>query len=223
MSSATILESRLAATSADATAVSPVGDGGTDTAAGKRLRALLVRVAGVAELRQQTVADLARELRFRYFEEPVLELAFRAVYEDTDRMLDALRADPEAAQRGSWIDQVVSCPQPLRARLRQRYVNGASSYRKALLEIHLRRYYRIRTIRDLATGDADGHLLCWADYDFEDKPVHIVVAYTALDELARGRGGDRQPRGAPRPAAPPRRRHRHVAQRRVDGGRADGG
>ena len=113
---ATILESRLAATSADATAVSPVGDGGTDTSAGKRLRALLVRVAGVAELRQQTVADLARELRFRYFEEPVLELAFRAVYEDTDRMLDALRARSRGFtarkldRSGRLLSPTAACP-----------------------------------------------------------------------------------------------------------------
>jgi len=204
-----ILESRLAARSdAPADGAAPNADSGTVSGTGTgtggapsdgtapnadsglsvlaadgALRNLLLRVAGAAELRQQTVADLARELRFQYYEEPVLEEAFRAVYAGTDRLLDALQQDPDADERASWIDQVVSCPQPMRARLRQRYAGGSASYQRALLEVHLRRYYRIRPIRDLATDDANGYLLCSADYEFEEKQVHVVVAYATPDRL----------------------------------------
>ncbi len=181
-----ILGSRLAKTTVTANddAVAAANDGSPDLAADQALRTLLLRVAGAAELRQQTVADLARELRFRYFEEPVLELAFRTVYADTDRLLDALKEDPQGPQRGVWIEQVVSCPQPMRARLRQRYAGAAEAYQRVLLEVHLRRYYRIRPIREVATDDSGGYLLCSADYDFEQRHVHVVVAYVTPDRLS---------------------------------------
>ena len=189
----TILQSRLVAAAATAgadvaSAGPPGGDRVADSAAAQQLRALLLRVAGAAELRQQTVADLARELRFRYFEEPVLEQAFRAVYTETDRLLDALRDDPAAPGRASWMEQVESCPQPLRARLRQRYQSAEVPYQKVLLELHLRRYYTIRALHDLVAdggdaGDGDGSLLCSADFEHEQKRVHVVVAYTPLDKM----------------------------------------
>ena len=197
----TILQSRLLAAAATAGADvasdgqlggqpggQPGGDRVADSAAAQQLRALLLRVAGAAELRQQTVADLARELRFRYFEEPVLEQAFRAVYTEIDRLLDALRDDPAAPGRADWMEQVESCPQPLRARLRQRYQSADVPYRKVLLELHLRRYYTIRALHGLVAdggddGDGDGSLLCSADFEHEQKRVHVLVAYTPLDKM----------------------------------------
>ena len=198
-----------------ATDVSPPGAGGdrvADSAAAQHLRALLLRVAGAAELRQQTVADLARELRFRYFEEPVLELAFRAVYDG--HRPDARRpaGRPGRTGRASWIDQVVSCPQPLRARLRQRYLSAERALSKGaardapppLLPNRATMWRRASRRRRRVTCSV-------RPTSTRRQRVHVVVAYTHLGQAGGGRGCDRQPRGARRTRPPPRRRPRDVA------------
>ena len=229
----TILQSRLVAAAATAGAdVASAGPSGgdrvADSAAAQQLRALLLRVAGAAELRQQTVADLARELRFRYFEEPVLEQAFRAVYTETDRLLDALRDDPAAPGRASWMEEVESCPQPLRARLRQRYQGAEVPYQKVLLELHLRRYYthprparprcaRRRRRRRRRVPALLGRLRTRTETGPRRRRLH------PLDKMTRGRGCDRTPCGARRTRPAPRGRPRDVAWRSTGGGRVDGG
>ena len=59
-------------------------------------RALLDRLIDTSEGRDQVLADLAREVRFRYFDEPLIEAARQETYAEMERHLDALVADPGA-------------------------------------------------------------------------------------------------------------------------------
>jgi len=147
------------------------------------MRARLDRLAAI-QGRQRVVADLARDVRFHYFDEPLLEVVVAEEYARAERDLDALLDDPDGADWAERIDRLVACPQPLRAVLLRRWRGSSDAgLRRALLEIYVRRFYRIRELRDLAVKEHDGRLLGTADYDYEGKAIHLVTAYAPLVEL----------------------------------------
>ncbi|MGD1112176.1 MAG: fused acetyl/propionyl-CoA carboxylase subunit alpha/methylmalonyl-CoA decarboxylase subunit alpha, partial [Mycobacterium sp.] len=147
------------------------------------MRARLDRLAAI-QGRQRVVADLARDVRFHYFDEPLLDVAVAEDYAEVERDLDTLRDHPDDADRADRIDRLVACPQPLRGELLRRW-RGSSDpgLRQAVLEVYTRRFYRIRELGDLAFSEHDGRLLCTADYDFEGQPIHLVTAYAPLIDL----------------------------------------
>ena len=84
------------------------------------LRARLDRLAAI-QGRQRVVAELARDVRFHYLDEPLLAVTVAEEYARVARDLDALREDPDSAARGERIDRLVACAQPLRALLLRRW------------------------------------------------------------------------------------------------------
>ena len=63
------------------------------------------------------LSDLAREVRYRYFDQPVFERARKQVYEQVEGHLAYLAAHPDAADRHQRLRALVECPQPLVTRL----------------------------------------------------------------------------------------------------------
>ena len=147
-----------------------------------------------AELEQPAAAnlaaDLSRDARFRLVDEPVLEAGRAEVQAQMGAHLDALAEDPNRSDRAERITAVVQCPQPMRELiLRHRLAAGGDpDLQSALLEIRARRWYRIRALHDLRVVDVDGVSLCVADYEFEGRSIHVVLAFTAWQDLpATGR------------------------------------
>jgi acetyl/propionyl-CoA carboxylase alpha subunit/acetyl-CoA carboxylase carboxyltransferase component len=148
------------------------------------MRARLDRLASAAQGRHQVVADLARDVRFAYLDEPVLEAAIRTEYSIVDEYLEALRADPGRADRSERVDRLIASPQPLRGRLLRYWLSTEDeAFRYTLLEIYIRRYYRIRDLRGLCAGRYKAHLICSADYDLDGRRIHVGVAFAPLAEL----------------------------------------
>ena len=120
------------------------------------MRARLDRLAAI-QGRQRVVAELARDVRFHYFDEPLLAVAVADEYAGAERDLDALREDPDAADRADRIDRLVACAQPLRAALLRRWRSSDDPrLRRMLLEVYTRRFYRIRELRGLQIREHDG-------------------------------------------------------------------
>ncbi|MCK2215893.1 ATP-grasp domain-containing protein [Actinomadura sp. ATCC 31491] len=147
---------------------------------GPELRDLLDRLATAAQVRHPVVADLARDVRFHYFDEPQHERALAAVYAEMEAHLDDLAAEPDRPDRDDLIDRLVWCPQPMRAPLLARWQSGGDRLRRDVLEIYVRRFYRTRLLERLGAAEVAGHLLGIADYVHEGVPYHLVVAYTPL-------------------------------------------
>ncbi|HLN76301.1 MAG TPA: carboxyl transferase domain-containing protein [Nocardioidaceae bacterium] len=148
------------------------------------MRARLDRVATSAQGRYQGIADLARDVRFHYFDEPVLEALVTAEYAETERALDASEAGPEGEGRKDVIDRLVRSPHPQRGALLRRWLGTADPrFQRLILEVYARRFYRQRELRDLDFDERDGYQMCFADYDWENKHIHLVVAYTELGRL----------------------------------------
>jgi len=167
-----ILERRLAANAV----LAPLAD--TD------MRGRLERLAGAAHGRHPAVAELARDVRFHYFDEPVLEALVARAYERTEQALDELAADPDGPDRAALVDCLVHSPQPQRGKLLRRWPETSDPrFRQALLEIYARRFYRTRELRDLGFATEGQHPFCAADYDWGNKHIHLVVTYARADEL----------------------------------------
>src|SRR5512132_180123 len=85
---------------------------------GEEFREALDRLTVAVEGRDRILADLARETRFRYFDQPVIEGASAATYREAEADLEALRADPQDTVRRTRMQSLVDCPRPLAPLLR---------------------------------------------------------------------------------------------------------
>jgi acetyl/propionyl-CoA carboxylase alpha subunit/acetyl-CoA carboxylase carboxyltransferase component len=150
----------------------------------QQLRALIGRLAASTQARYPDVADLSRDLMFHYFDEPLLERAVAGVYAEMTEHLDALAADPQRADRAERIERQVWCPQPMRATLLRRWADATREFREVLLEVHLRRFYRIRSVHGLRFDEHLGQPMESADYEIDGKNVHVIVTYAPLADLS---------------------------------------
>jgi acetyl/propionyl-CoA carboxylase alpha subunit/acetyl-CoA carboxylase carboxyltransferase component len=149
-----------------------------------QLRARLDRLAAAAQGRQQAVADLARDVRFRFLDEPLLAALLEAEYAEVDAHLAMLHSDPGRADRTARVDRLVGSPQPLRGTLLRNWLgHGARAFREVLLEVYARRYYRARDLGPVGFAVHNGHLLAACDYDLPGKPIHLVIGCAGLHEL----------------------------------------
>ncbi|MBE1495759.1 acetyl/propionyl-CoA carboxylase alpha subunit/acetyl-CoA carboxylase carboxyltransferase component [Amycolatopsis lexingtonensis] len=152
------------------------------------LRELLDRLVEATDRRYPAVMDLARDVRFRCFEQPVLVRARARLYREMDGHIAALATGAvTGAERGRRMAALVACPQPLRPLLLRWYRRGGERARDVALEVSARRYYRIRDLGPVDLVDAGGVRLAVAGYRHRDELFHLVVgcgAAEGLDTLA---------------------------------------
>ncbi|MFN8193923.1 MAG: carboxyl transferase domain-containing protein [Nocardioidaceae bacterium] len=151
-------------------------------------RARLERLSAATQGRQQQIADLARDVEFHFFDEPVMASSLADVRQEMAEHLAALRADPHRTDKADRVNRLVWCPQPLRGMLLGAWLDESGThdlvaFRAAIEETYARRFYRIRDLHGLDHGVVGGHLLTFANYEHQDLPVHLVVSYIALEDL----------------------------------------
>jgi acetyl/propionyl-CoA carboxylase alpha subunit/acetyl-CoA carboxylase carboxyltransferase component len=152
-------------------------------AAGDELRDLLDHLVATTEGRYPAVVDLARDVRFRFYDQPVLARAQADLYAEMDHHVEALAAGAAPDARDRHMEALIACPQPMRPELLGRYKAGDRRERDVTLEVAARRYYRIRDLADLALVDTDGVRMAVADYAHAGNTFHLMVAFGAADSL----------------------------------------
>jgi acetyl-CoA carboxylase carboxyltransferase component len=151
------------------------------------LRDLLDRIISGTHGREPAVHDLAREVRYRAFDRPLLLAAREQVYAAAEADLAALAAPAilaKEAERAERIHALVECPQPLHHTLSRRFAGAAPPTRAALLEIMVRRYYRIRELGEVESSTLDGQTFALAGYDYQGSHVHLIATHAGADRLA---------------------------------------
>ncbi len=151
--------------------------------ADEELRAVLDRLVRDTENRADAVADLARELRFVAVDEPVLDAARAEVRAHMGELVDELASDPPPGRRAELLDQLVACPQPLGSLLVRRARGDDPRLAQLLLEVLLRRFYRIRDLSAVERTALDGRPAVTAEYDHEGARIRLVGLHGVLDEL----------------------------------------
>jgi acetyl/propionyl-CoA carboxylase alpha subunit len=150
---------------------------------GKTFRTLLDRMIAMTNGYFPAVSDLAREVRYRYFDQALFERARKQVYDRVEEQLAYMAANPNAADRHERLRALVECPQPLVAFLSGRFVASDVAMRKLMLEAITWRYYRIRTLMDPRSLAIDGHCYAVAEYEHEGKRIHVFTTHAEYSRL----------------------------------------
>ncbi len=147
-------------------------------------RDILDRIVSQTRDRYPAVHDLAREVAYGRFDHPFLEQIKERAYADAQENLDILGTSDDAEEREAAIRSLVDCPQPLTSYLSRRFAGADTALKQALLEVMVRRYYRIRTLEAVRCDDIDGYAVAAAEYDHEGHRVAVGAVQVQWDQLA---------------------------------------
>ncbi|MGO9565498.1 MAG: biotin carboxylase N-terminal domain-containing protein [Candidatus Korobacteraceae bacterium] len=156
-------------------------------AADEALRTLLDRMVSITRELFPSVSDLARELRYRCFEQPSFAHARKQVYASIEEHLDYLAAHPDAPDLHQRMRALVDCPQPLASLLAGRFPTASPGLRQIMMEAVTSRYY-LRRLTNFRTLFVNGHCFATAQYEEDHRRLHVFMAYAEyplLDETMR--------------------------------------
>ncbi|HEV7187904.1 MAG TPA: carboxyl transferase domain-containing protein, partial [Blastococcus sp.] len=155
---------------------------------------VLDRLVVATQLRYPAVGDLARAVRYRYFEEPVVRENREVILGQAAGLLAELEEsgvsgdDDEAMRR---VEALVESPEPLIRLLAQR-AERESTVPDPVVEVLTRRYYRSRDLQNVHAEMFAGRSAVFADYDLRGLRLHLLAwmgpvrdLSGALDEVVR--------------------------------------
>ena len=143
---------------------------------------VLDRLVVATQLRYPAVGDLARAVRFRFFEQPLVTQARQAVFDEAERLLDELSGRVDTPTQVTRIDALVASPEPLIRLLAQRF-GSAGTEPEPILEVLTRRYYRRRNLEHVRSWRLDGNPCVTGDYELSGKQLHLVALMTDMAGL----------------------------------------
>ncbi len=130
----------------------------------REMPALLDRLIAATQSRYPAVNDFAREVRYRLLERPLIERVRSQAFARAEQDLVALARTTVPADRAALVGSLVQCPQPLAPMLTERWAAASGEARAAILEVLLRRFYRIRPLEEVRPAEIDGQLFVRAIY-----------------------------------------------------------
>ncbi|RJS46821.1 carboxyl transferase domain-containing protein [Nocardioides cavernaquae] len=151
------------------------------------IREQLERLKGASQRRFPVVGDLARSIRFRWFDQPLVDADRAAVLSGVRDEVAALAGAPAAADRVARIEALAAIPEQivalLSAQLGERLASGGDGGDDPMLEVMTRRHYR-DLVRDLTVTQRDGRSFLRAAYDLDGTGRQLVTTSGSYDELA---------------------------------------
>jgi acetyl/propionyl-CoA carboxylase alpha subunit/acetyl-CoA carboxylase carboxyltransferase component len=148
----------------------------------EEMKEVLDRLIVATQLRYPTVGDLARSIRFRFFDNPVILAAREEVYAGVREQLQYLDEHPAAADHAQRIETLTTGPEPLIRLLAER-VGINSSGLEPLLEVLTRRYYKIRELEEVRAFQHEGRQFVTGAFELASQRLHLIATMGALSEL----------------------------------------
>lgn len=153
--------------------------------AGAETRAILDRLVIATQRRFPRIGDLARSIRFAWFDKPALDAQQATALAQVPELLGHLHALPEGPTRQAVAEELVSAPDRLVGFL------GVDPTRRAtaeepLLGILTQRHYRGHDLTNLTESTVEGHGVVTADYVIDEQPTRLVSVIAALEEFRPG-------------------------------------
>jgi acetyl/propionyl-CoA carboxylase alpha subunit/acetyl-CoA carboxylase carboxyltransferase component len=160
-----------------------VGAEASNDAARDEMREVLDRLIVATQLRYPTVGALARSIRFRFFDKPVIVAARERVYDGVREQLRYLDEHQGAADYAPRVQALTDCPEPL-VRLLANRIGVDSSGLEPMLEVLTRRYYKIRTLEEVRAFTQDGRQFVTGAYELGGKRLHLIASMGTLSGLS---------------------------------------
>jgi acetyl-CoA carboxylase carboxyltransferase component len=148
-------------------------------------RVVLDRLIDATQTRFPAVADLAREVRYAYYDKPLFESARARIYEEMTDHLAHLAAEPQAFDREQRMQALVDCPQPMQHYLTTEFADTTPEMRTLMFEVMTRRYYRIRSVGDFGYRTVDGYEFGTAKYSHAGRDINVITSFVDLRDLDR--------------------------------------
>jgi acetyl/propionyl-CoA carboxylase alpha subunit/acetyl-CoA carboxylase carboxyltransferase component len=152
-------------------------------------RRVLDHLVQATQLRFPVVGDLARGVRFRWFDQPVVEDARSDALAGMLDELESLAHLPEGPDRSARIEALAAIPEQIVRFLSERMQAGIPAT-EPMLEILTRRHYREYQLHDLTSLQEAGRPSVVADYTLDERPTHVVTTLGRFDELDDAGSGD---------------------------------
>jgi acetyl-CoA carboxylase carboxyltransferase component len=146
------------------------------------MREVLDRLIIATQLRYPTVGDLARSIRFRFFDRPVIEAARELVYAGVREQVQYLDEHPGAADYAQRIETLTASHEPLIGMLAQR-IGVNSSGPEPMLEVLTLRYYKIRALATVSAFLHAGRQFVTGAYELGGSRMHLIAGVGTLSEL----------------------------------------
>ncbi|MBK8481340.1 MAG: hypothetical protein IPL40_09215 [Proteobacteria bacterium] len=147
--------------------------------------AVLDRLIVETQGRFPALNDLAHEVRYRYFDQPVLDRNRSRAQAEAAAQVATLARLPAGRSDEAAMQALVELPQPLTRLLFERSDEDAPGRQRVLLELLLRRHYRIRSLEHVrALGHEDGPVLA-GDYPYEGQRIRVLSACSEPARLAQ--------------------------------------
>ena len=149
-------------------------------------RDVLDRLVTATQLRFPVVGELARSVRFRWYDQPLVDAERQSVLDSVAAELVTLTGMPAGAERDAIIDDLAAIPEPIVRFLAERIDGGTVPADEPMLAVLIKRHYREYQLRDLHEVSVDGRPFASADYTTDRRPTHLVSTVGRFDELAPG-------------------------------------
>ncbi len=147
-------------------------------------RGVLDRLELATERRDPVIADLARQLRTRYFDQPVILERQAQAYAELECHLAALLEDPAREDREHHVTAIVDAPQLLAPQIIKRMQATTAREHPVLLEIMTRRWYRQRELTQFWDGlTRDGTAYITTSYVKNGQRRHLAAAFVDTQDL----------------------------------------
>ncbi len=154
-----------------------LGSGAPGDEARDGYRRVINQLLSATQLRHPGVGDLARQVRYRCFDEPLIAADRARGQQEVRAELDRLAADPAA--RAAQIDAIVASGEPILGVFTERH-------QPVMLEVMTRRYYWIRNLRDVQVTERSGRPLLTAEYAHDGRDYLIIATVADGSESAAG-------------------------------------
>ncbi|WP_353510766.1 carboxyl transferase domain-containing protein [Intrasporangium sp.] len=162
-------------------------------------RETLDRLVVATQLRFPVIGDLARSVRFRWFEQPLVDAERQSVLAGVGDQLEALAAHAAAAERAggatgvspeytAGIDELAAIPEQIVRFLAERLDRPDDSLprHEPMLEVLTKRHYLEHELHGPHHFLANGRPFAIADYTLDDRPTHLTSTIGDIAELAPG-------------------------------------
>ena len=161
--------------------VEPVPEPPADAAA----RDLLDRLVAATQLRFPALGDLARSVRFRWFDQPLVDADRASVLGSVGSELERIDALPPGEERTRRVDALAAIPERIVHVLATRLRGGVREH-EPMLEVLIKRHYRGHELHGLREEAVDGRAVAVADYRLDDRDSHLVSTTGTMAELVPG-------------------------------------
>ncbi|MCK0112261.1 fused acetyl/propionyl-CoA carboxylase subunit alpha/methylmalonyl-CoA decarboxylase subunit alpha [Ornithinimicrobium sp. F0845] len=145
-------------------------------------RAVLEHLVRATQLRHPAISDMARSIRFRWFDEQMVDAVREAALAGLAEEVAELAAAEDVPDRPARIEAIVAIPVQIAGILADRLEQGVPRW-EPLLEVLVRRHYREFDLHDVQRVSVADRELVTADYVLDDRPTRLITTVGRLDEL----------------------------------------